>query len=66
MHTCIVSAVSFQFLSQLVTTEERAGILKVLGQVHIADDSSDEDLKVKEHLKVNTLTLQYNYSNRYR
>lgn len=38
--------------SQLVTSEERAGILKVLGQVHIADDSSDEDLKDRELLKV--------------
>lgn len=35
-----------------MTSEERAGILKVLGQVHIADDSSDEDLKDREQLKV--------------
>ena len=40
----------FFFLHKLVTPEERAGILKVLGQVHIADDSSEEDLKIKEQV----------------
>jgi PI-3-kinase-related kinase SMG-1 len=40
-----------RILGHLVLSEERIGILKVLGQVHIADDSTDEDLKDKEQLK---------------
>lgn len=46
-----------------MTGEERTSILKVLGQVHIADDSTDEDLKVKEHLKVQGLRIiTYSYT----
>ena len=44
---------------QLVSSEERAGVVKVLGQVHIADDSGGEDLKAKEQLKVSSLDVIY-------
>ena len=44
---------SAYFLHQMVSPDERSAITKVLGQVHIADDSTDEDLKAgKEQLKV--------------
>ena len=37
----------------MVNPDERSAITKVLGQVHIADDGTDEDLKAgKEQLKV--------------
>ena len=35
-----------------MTPEQRVGILRVLGQVHIADDVADEDIKGKEQFKV--------------
>ena len=35
-----------------MTPEQRMGILRVLGQVHIADDTAEEDIKGKEQFKV--------------
>lgn len=58
----------------MVSPDERSAITKVLGQVHIADDSTDEDLKAgKEQLKVlykmpscifivNTMYMQHLFS----
>ncbi len=42
-----------------MTSEQRASILSVLGQVHISDVSEEEDVKAKEEIKV--LTNHYNY-----
>ena len=43
----------------MVSPDERSAITKVLGQVHIADDSTDEDLKAgKEQLKVHTIHMR--------
>ena len=35
-----------------MTPEQRVAILRVLGQVHIADDMAEEDIKGKEQFKV--------------
>lgn len=40
-----------------MTPEQRVAILRVLGQVHIADDMAEEDIKGKEQFKVNCVDL---------
>ena len=43
-----------------MTPEQRMGILRVLGQVHIADDVAEGDIKGKEQFKVYVCTSPQN------
>ena len=44
-----------------ITPEQRVSILRVLGQVHIADDTAEEDIKGKEQFQVYTCMYRHKY-----